>query len=75
MVAVAEGVESPAQYRAPAEFGCDAIQGWLFARAASARDIAPAIDRLADPPPWAGPHVVEPLPAESEPRRRRVRRS
>jgi hypothetical protein len=51
MVAVAEGVESPAQ------------------------DIAPAIDRLADPPPWAGPHVVEPLPAESEPRRRRVRRS
>jgi EAL domain-containing protein (putative c-di-GMP-specific phosphodiesterase class I) len=37
---VAEGVESDAQYRILREFGCDQLQGYLFAKPMSAKALA-----------------------------------
>jgi diguanylate cyclase (GGDEF)-like protein len=47
MTSVAEGVEKPDQYDALGELGCDAIQGYLFARPQSAVDTGRTLLRLA----------------------------
>jgi diguanylate cyclase (GGDEF)-like protein len=48
MVSIAEGIESPAQAETLAEWRCDALQGWLFAKAQSAEDTGKTLVRLAE---------------------------
>ena len=47
MVCIAEGVETPAQYRVLEQLGCGAIQGYLFARPTPAADTRRTLRRLA----------------------------
>jgi diguanylate cyclase (GGDEF)-like protein len=47
MISVAEGVEDREQYCALSELGCDAIQGYLFARPAPGLSTARTLHRLA----------------------------
>jgi len=47
MVSIAEGVEQPDQYNALEELGCDAIQGYLFARPQPGLDTGQTLLRLA----------------------------
>jgi EAL domain-containing protein (putative c-di-GMP-specific phosphodiesterase class I) len=46
MMSVAEGVEHPEQARALEELGCEAIQGYLYAKPARADDTVLALRRL-----------------------------
>jgi len=55
MISVAEGVEDREQYCALAELGCDAIQGYLFARPAPELSTARTIRRLATDARRPGP--------------------
>jgi len=43
---VAEGVETATQFSALAEFGCDEVQGWLFAPAVPGAELADIIARI-----------------------------
>jgi EAL domain-containing protein (putative c-di-GMP-specific phosphodiesterase class I) len=52
LATVAEGVETPAQFAALQEIGCDAFQGWLFGRPLSLADFETA---LASPPVRVNP--------------------
>ena len=58
MISIAEGVEDPEQYSTLAELGCDAIQGYLFARPAPGTSTACTLLRLASnaAPPDLGCH-------------------
>jgi diguanylate cyclase (GGDEF)-like protein len=47
LISIAEGVEQPAQYNALEELGCDAIQGYLFAKPRPGVDTAFTLLRLA----------------------------
>jgi EAL domain-containing protein (putative c-di-GMP-specific phosphodiesterase class I) len=47
MTSVAEGVETPDQYDVLGELGCDAIQGYLFARPQPALATGRTLLRLA----------------------------
>jgi diguanylate cyclase (GGDEF)-like protein len=58
MISIAEGVEDPEQFSTLAELGCDAIQGYLFARPAPGTSTARTLLRLATDaaPPDLGCH-------------------
>src|SRR4051812_2723828 len=49
MTSIAEGVEEPDQFAALQELGCDAIQGYLFAKPMSAANTTRTLTRLAGP--------------------------
>ncbi len=48
VISIAEGVETPDQFRALRELGCDAVQGFLFAKPARASQSAHTMTELAD---------------------------
>ena len=51
--AVAEGVETEAQYKGLCEIGCDLAQGWYFGVPAAAADVADPRARASWPQPGA----------------------
>jgi diguanylate cyclase (GGDEF)-like protein len=52
ILVAAEGVETDRQLRMVADLGCDVAQGWLFARAMRAPEVAALVDRRGR---WVGP--------------------
>jgi EAL domain-containing protein (putative c-di-GMP-specific phosphodiesterase class I) len=52
ILVAAEGVETDRQLRMVADLGCDVAQGWLFARAMRAPEVAALVDRRGR---WIGP--------------------
>jgi diguanylate cyclase (GGDEF)-like protein len=52
ILVAAEGVETERQLRMVRDLGCDVAQGWLFARAAGADEVAALVDHRGR---WIGP--------------------